>query len=93
MINNSKIKNMTNQNNPQNPGPPHLCKTTTTPVTITYRGIIATMKKIVQFLKELTLFIAILAAGTIVFIVVSPWILAAYMRNRRRINSYINMRY
>ena len=51
------------------------------------------MKKTVQLLKELTLFSAILAAGTIVFIVVSPWILAAYMRNRRRINSYINMRY
>jgi len=51
------------------------------------------MKETVQFLKELTLFIAVLAAGIIVFIAISPWILAAYMRNRRRINSYINMRY
>jgi hypothetical protein len=36
MINNSKIKTLANQNNPQNPGPADLCKTTTTPVTITY---------------------------------------------------------
>lgn len=53
----------------------------------------ATMKKTVQFFKELTLFSAILAAGTIVFIAVSPWILAAYIRNKRRVDSYINMKY
>ena len=53
----------------------------------------ATMKETVQFLKELTLFIAVLAAGIIVFIAISPWILAAYIRNKRRVDSYINMKY
>lgn len=52
-----------------------------------------TIKKTVQFLKELTLFTVILAVGTVAFIAVSPWILAAYIRNKRRVDSYINMKY
>ncbi len=51
------------------------------------------INKITQFLKDLSLILVILAVGTIVFIAVSPWILAAYMRNKRRVDSYINMKY
>jgi len=43
MINRSKIKNMSNQNNPQNPGPCHLCKTTTTPGQTLKQGLIVTV--------------------------------------------------
>ena len=43
MINRSKIKNMSNQNNPQNPGPTHLCKTTTTPGQTLKQGLIVTV--------------------------------------------------
>ena len=43
MINNSKIKNMTNQNNPQNPGPPQWYKTTTTPGETLKQGLILTV--------------------------------------------------
>lgn len=47
------------------------------------------INKITQFLKDLALVILILAVGTVAFIAVSPWILAGYMRNRQRVNSYI----
>ena len=43
MINRSKIKNMSNQNNPQNPGPAGLCKTTTTPGEILKQRLILTV--------------------------------------------------
>ncbi len=34
---------MSNQNNPQNPGPCHLCKTTTTPGQTLKQGLIVTV--------------------------------------------------
>ena len=43
MINRSKIKNMSNQNNPQNHGPAGLCKTTTTPEQTLKQGLIVTV--------------------------------------------------
>lgn len=51
------------------------------------------INKITQFLKDLALVILILAVGTVAFIAVSPWLLAAYIRNKRRVDSYINMKY
>lgn len=42
------------------------------------------INKITQFLKDLALVTLILAVGTIAFIAVSPWLLAAYLRNRKQ---------
>lgn len=44
----------------------------------------AMINKITQFLKDLALVTLILAVGTIAFIAVSPWLLAAYLRNRKQ---------
>ena len=46
-----------------------------------------TLKKIQQGITDLAIVVLILALGTVAVIAVSPWLIAARIRNRRTLNS------
>lgn len=48
-----------------------------------------TLKKIQQGITDLAIMILILALGIVATIVVSPWIIAAYLGNRKRVKHEI----